>query len=290
MQTTGAALLGVKRRRLVRVLMAAQDGPTSHRLLYLAAVRACQRQQEHRQGRVDTGPAQLLVDEPHPLDLRYVSQTGRDLHLALSAVLVDSRCVRRSSVLDVPWYRVPLSTLVWGCGQPKPLTLGLVLACSIPFDLGPRCLAEPTTRLLKVLPNGNVIGRSTPQIPTQCVSEVIERTDERGRTNQRKAFVVHPKCAVHLGESVVIVLLTITSDAFSFLCYFKEGINRFLSLEPKRGISGKGFTFVCCSRGHLLSSEASECTNQRTERCSKNSPYHSILHVPNVSRLLISCL
>jgi hypothetical protein len=39
-----------------------------------------------------------------------------------------------------------------------------------------------------------------------------------------------------------------------------------------------------------LSSEASECTNQRTERCSKNSPYHSILHVPNVSRLLISCL
>jgi len=49
------------------------------------------------------------------------------------------------------------------------LTLGLALAYSIPFDLGPRCLAEPATRLLKVLPYGKAIGRPTPHIPTQCV-------------------------------------------------------------------------------------------------------------------------
>jgi hypothetical protein len=44
MQTTGAALLGVKRWSPVRVPMAVQHGPRRHGFLYLAAVRNGQRQ------------------------------------------------------------------------------------------------------------------------------------------------------------------------------------------------------------------------------------------------------
>ena len=90
---------------------------------------------------------------------------------------------------------------------------------------------------------------------------------------------MHPKCAVHLAKNVVIVFLTISSNAFSFLRYFKEGIDRSFSLKPQRGMSDKCFTFVRCSRSDLLSSEASKCTDQRTEHCSNNSPSLTILLV-----------
>src|ERR1700733_3379592 len=55
MQSTGAALLAVKRCSLVRVPMAAQDGPRAYGLLYLAAVPDGSCQQEHCQGQVDIG-------------------------------------------------------------------------------------------------------------------------------------------------------------------------------------------------------------------------------------------
>jgi hypothetical protein len=57
MQTTGAALLAVRRCSLARVRMPAQDSRSAHGLLYLAAVRDDWREQEHRQGTVDTDPS-----------------------------------------------------------------------------------------------------------------------------------------------------------------------------------------------------------------------------------------
>jgi hypothetical protein len=54
MQTTGAALLAIKRRSLSRLLMPAQDGHSVHGLLYLAAVtRELLPAKKHCQGRVD---------------------------------------------------------------------------------------------------------------------------------------------------------------------------------------------------------------------------------------------
>jgi len=53
MQTTGAALLAVKRCSPARVLMAAQDSRSTHGLLHLAAVRTGSHEQEHRQTRLD---------------------------------------------------------------------------------------------------------------------------------------------------------------------------------------------------------------------------------------------
>jgi hypothetical protein len=53
MQTTGATMLATKRRSLVRVLMVVHDGRSAHGLLYLAAVRADRREQEHCQGMLD---------------------------------------------------------------------------------------------------------------------------------------------------------------------------------------------------------------------------------------------
>ena len=63
MQTTGATLLVVKRRSVVRAWMPAQDSRSAHGLLYLAAVRDDPRQQERCQGRVDIGPATLTAPE-----------------------------------------------------------------------------------------------------------------------------------------------------------------------------------------------------------------------------------
>ena len=57
MQTTGAALLVVKRCSPTRVLMPAQNSRSTHRLLYLAAVRDDWPEREHCQGRVDIGSA-----------------------------------------------------------------------------------------------------------------------------------------------------------------------------------------------------------------------------------------
>ena len=57
MQTTGAVLLAAKRCSPMRVRTPAQDSRSAHGLLYLAAVRANQREQEHRQGTVDTDPS-----------------------------------------------------------------------------------------------------------------------------------------------------------------------------------------------------------------------------------------
>ncbi len=56
-QTSGTALLTAKRCSLARVPMPAQDSHSAYGLLYLAAVRDNWREQEHRQGRVDSGPA-----------------------------------------------------------------------------------------------------------------------------------------------------------------------------------------------------------------------------------------
>ena len=57
MQTTGAALLAVKRCSLAWMRSAAQDGHSVCGLLYSAAVSADWREQEHRQETVDTDPS-----------------------------------------------------------------------------------------------------------------------------------------------------------------------------------------------------------------------------------------
>jgi len=57
MQTTGAVLLAAKRCSLARVPMPAQDSRSAHGLLYLAAVSADWREQEHRQAHFDTDPS-----------------------------------------------------------------------------------------------------------------------------------------------------------------------------------------------------------------------------------------
>jgi hypothetical protein len=57
MQTTGTVLLAVKQRSLAWVRSAAQDGHSACGLLYLAAVSADWREQEHRQETVDTDPS-----------------------------------------------------------------------------------------------------------------------------------------------------------------------------------------------------------------------------------------
>ena len=54
MQTTGASLLAVERCSLAWLRSAAQDGHSVCGLLYLAAVSADWREQEHRQETVDT--------------------------------------------------------------------------------------------------------------------------------------------------------------------------------------------------------------------------------------------
>lgn len=68
MQTTGAALLTVKRCSLAWVQSAAQDGHGVGGLLYLAAVPADWREQEHRQETVDTDPS--LVRHCHSVGYR----------------------------------------------------------------------------------------------------------------------------------------------------------------------------------------------------------------------------
>lgn len=55
MQTTGAALVVSERRSIVRLRTPAQDGLSTHGLLYLAAVRGDWCQQEQRQVRLDVG-------------------------------------------------------------------------------------------------------------------------------------------------------------------------------------------------------------------------------------------
>jgi hypothetical protein len=54
MQTTGMSLLVLNRCSPWCVRTPAQDSHSAHGLLYLAAVRDHRREQEHRQGRVDT--------------------------------------------------------------------------------------------------------------------------------------------------------------------------------------------------------------------------------------------
>jgi len=63
MQTTGASLLAVSRCSSPRVWTLAQDSPSAYGLLYLAAVWADWRGQEHRQGRVDINSASLTAPE-----------------------------------------------------------------------------------------------------------------------------------------------------------------------------------------------------------------------------------
>ena len=62
MQTTGASLLAVNWSSPAHVRTPAQDSHSEHGLLYLAAVQANWREQEHRQGTVDTDPS--LVSTP----------------------------------------------------------------------------------------------------------------------------------------------------------------------------------------------------------------------------------
>jgi hypothetical protein len=57
MQNTGAILLAAQRCSLAPTWMLACGSCSAHGLLYLAAVRANQREQEHRQGTVDTDPS-----------------------------------------------------------------------------------------------------------------------------------------------------------------------------------------------------------------------------------------
>jgi hypothetical protein len=64
MQTTGAALLAVKRCSLVWVRSAAQDGRRVCGLLYFAAVPADWHEREHRQGTVDTDQDQVVARVP----------------------------------------------------------------------------------------------------------------------------------------------------------------------------------------------------------------------------------
>ena len=59
MQTVGTLLLTVKPCSLVRMRRSAQDNRNAYGLLYLAAVRANWRDQEHRQGAVDTDPCYM---------------------------------------------------------------------------------------------------------------------------------------------------------------------------------------------------------------------------------------
>jgi hypothetical protein len=59
MQTTGAALFAVNRCSPMRVRVAAHDSRRAHGLLYLAAVWTDRREQEHRQGTLDTDPSLL---------------------------------------------------------------------------------------------------------------------------------------------------------------------------------------------------------------------------------------
>jgi hypothetical protein len=82
MQTTGAALLAVKRCSLARVLMPALDGRSARRLLYLAAVWVDWRQQEPCQGTVDAEP--VIGPACH----------GGDRHL-------------RNSIIVTPWSVCP---------------------------------------------------------------------------------------------------------------------------------------------------------------------------------------
>jgi len=63
MQTVGATLFAGKWCSTMRVWMSAQNRCGAHGLLYLAAVRDDWREQEHRQGIVDTDP--LLVSYRH---------------------------------------------------------------------------------------------------------------------------------------------------------------------------------------------------------------------------------
>ena len=63
MQTTGASLLAVNRCSPAHVRTLAQDSRSAHGLLYLAAVRDDEREQEHCQGRIDVGPASLTAPE-----------------------------------------------------------------------------------------------------------------------------------------------------------------------------------------------------------------------------------
>jgi hypothetical protein len=68
MRTTGVTLLAIKRCSLARVRMPAQDSRSAHGLLYLAAVSADWREQEHHQGTVDTDPS--LVSYRHGVGYR----------------------------------------------------------------------------------------------------------------------------------------------------------------------------------------------------------------------------
>lgn len=63
MQTTGAALLGIEQRSVVRLWVFAQDGRSAPGLLYLAAVRDDWREQERCQGRVDIPLVSLTAPE-----------------------------------------------------------------------------------------------------------------------------------------------------------------------------------------------------------------------------------
>jgi hypothetical protein len=68
MQTTGASLLAVNRCSPARVRTPAQDSRSAHALLYLAAVWADRRKQEHRQGMFDGAPS--LVSYRHRVGYR----------------------------------------------------------------------------------------------------------------------------------------------------------------------------------------------------------------------------
>jgi len=59
MQTVGTVLLTVKRCSLMRMRRSAQDSRNVHGLLCLAAVWDDWREQEHRQGTIDTDPCYM---------------------------------------------------------------------------------------------------------------------------------------------------------------------------------------------------------------------------------------
>jgi len=64
MQTTGASLVAVNWPSPAHVRTLAQDSRGAHGLLYLAAVLADWREQEHRQETVDTDPPFISYRDP----------------------------------------------------------------------------------------------------------------------------------------------------------------------------------------------------------------------------------
>src|ERR1044071_2869996 len=86
----------VRRCSLVRMWTPARDSRSAHGLLYLAAVRANQREQEHRQGTVDTDPS--LVSYRRAVGYR---RSPGDLASCVTRLIGWSRMSSWSTMVDI---------------------------------------------------------------------------------------------------------------------------------------------------------------------------------------------